>query len=85
MPALAIKSNTSLVPKNMLVLPAADRTRLTSAIELLPQRERLVLALFYVEELTVLEAAAVLDLGIRDVLLYHAGAMTLLRESLAHA
>lgn len=85
MPVLAIKPITSEVPTDTLVLPAADRTRLTKAIELLPQRERLVLGLFYFEELTVLEVAAVLDLEIREVLLHHAGAMILLRESLAHA
>lgn len=62
-----------------------DRARLMQAIDLLPRRERLILELFYVENLTTAEVAAVLDLEIRDVLLHHAAAMTLLRSILVAA
>lgn len=86
MPALAIEPNTSelLTPTaDTLVASSGDHTRLAHVVAVLPQRERIVLELFYVEQLTVIEVAAVLDLEIRDVLLHHAGAMALIREAIA--
>lgn len=88
MAALVIEFNTSASlteTLNTLVVSTADRTRLARAIELLLHRERLVLALFYVEELSVIKVASVLDMEIRHVLLCRAGTMTLLRDSLAQS
>lgn len=88
MPALVIAQQTSedlASTPDIRALSQADPTRLADALALLPERERLILALFYTEDLTVLEVAAVLDIEIREVLLYHAGAIVLLRDLLGNA
>lgn len=74
----------SLVPDSS-INSQADGARSMQAIDLVPRRERLVLELFYVEDLTTTEVAAVLDMEIRDVLLSHAAAMTLLRSTFVDA
>lgn len=84
MPALAPNARitrTFTDLPNSFSVSRTDRARLEQVIDQLPSRERLLLWLVYIEDLTVLEVAAVLDLEIRDVLLSHAEAMTLLREA----
>ena len=59
------------------------RQRLASAIKALPEREQLVLSLYYHEELTMKEIGAVLDLSESRVCQLHARAVMNLRATLS--
>ena len=58
------------------------REALTRAIEELPQREKLVLALYYKEELTLKEIGRVLKVSTARVSQIHARTLRLLKENL---
>lgn len=66
-------------PLNML-LSAETRNRLISAISQLPQKEKLVLSLYYFEELTMKEVGRVMDLTESRVCQLHAQAVLRLRS-----
>jgi RNA polymerase sigma factor for flagellar operon FliA len=59
------------------------RAQLASAIETLPQKEKLILSLYYEEELTYKEIGAVLDLTAARICQIHAQAVGRLRDRLA--
>ena len=60
----------------------AFRNAVVEAIEELPDRERLVMALYYDEELTLKEVGAVLDLSESRVCQIHGQALVRLRARL---
>lgn len=60
------------------------RQQIIDAIEALPQRETLVLTLYYQEELNLKEIGAVLDVGESRVSQLHSQAIKRLRARLAH-
>ena len=60
-----------------------ERREVAEAIKHLPAQERLALALLYVEELTLIEAALVLDMTVSDVLAAHSSATVLIQAILA--
>lgn len=62
---------------------AEGRTRLLEAIDRLPERERQVVALYYLEELTMKEVGAVLGITESRVSQLHTQAMLHLRAALA--
>lgn len=61
------------------------RGQLAEALKTLPEREQLVMSLYYVEELTLKEIGAVLDLSESRICQLHARALTQLRAVLAEA
>ena len=58
------------------------KTLLTEAIDVLDERERQVVSLYYFEELTMKEVGAVLDIGESRVSQIHSLALVRLREKL---
>jgi RNA polymerase sigma factor for flagellar operon FliA len=50
----------------------------------MPEREQLILSLYYIEELTMKEIAEVVGIGVSRVSQIHAAAMVTLRASLSH-
>jgi RNA polymerase sigma factor for flagellar operon FliA len=60
-----------------------ERAKLTAALHLLPQRERLVLTLYYYEELTMKEIGEVISVGESRVSQIHSLALLRLRGYLA--
>jgi RNA polymerase sigma factor for flagellar operon FliA len=68
-------------PQNLFT-GQAFRNAVVEAIESLPDRERLVMALYYDEELTLKETGAVLDLSESRVCQIHAQALVRLRARL---
>lgn len=67
------------------VLEVELRQQLTAALKTLPEREQLVMSLYYVDELTLKEIGAVLDLSESRVCQLHARAITHLRAVMAEA
>lgn len=67
------------------VLEKELRHQLAEALKTLPEREQLVMSLYYVEELTLKEIGAVLELSESRVCQLHARAITQLRAVLAEA
>jgi RNA polymerase sigma factor for flagellar operon FliA len=65
-----------------LCLAAESRQRLIDAIEELPEKERLVLTLYYYEELTMREIGLTLGVVESRVSQIHSGAVRRLRSSL---
>lgn len=63
-------------------LACVENKELAEAIEQLPALERLVLALLYVEELSIVETALVIDATIADVLAAHSSSTVLLQAFL---
>ena len=63
-----------------LILNMETRNKLKSAIDQLPKKERLVLSLYYYEELTMKEAGRVMDLTESRVCQLHAQAVLRLRS-----
>jgi RNA polymerase sigma factor for flagellar operon FliA len=71
-------------PNPLTVCEASEtRERLTAAIDLLPERERQVVALYYLEELTMKEIGAVLGVTESRVSQVHTQAVLRLRGALA--
>ena len=62
--------------------PAEQREQLTAAIETLPEREKLLLALYYQEELNLKEIGAVLGVTESRVCQLHSQAVSRLRAKL---
>ncbi|BFO10654.1 hypothetical protein GGER_31640 [Serratia rubidaea] len=60
------------------------RQRVINAIEALPEREKMVLTLYYQEELNLKEIGAVLDVGESRVSQLHSQAIKRLRARLAN-
>ena len=60
------------------------RERLASAIDQLPEKERLVISLYYVEELTMKEIGSILGVNESRVSQIHSKAVGRLRASLVH-
>ena len=60
-------------------LPVAERAKLAAALEILPPNDQLLLAMFYIEDLTLAEVALALDMTASDVLAQHAVAMIMIR------
>ena len=60
------------------------RERLTQAIERLPERERKLVALYYLEELTMKEVGAVLGVTESRVSQIHTQAVLRLRAEMSH-
>ena len=58
------------------------RDRLAAAIEALPEKERLVVSLYYVEELTMKEIGAVIGVNESRVSQIHSKAISRLRTAL---
>ncbi len=75
-------SAPDLTPEEMLTDKEMIE-RLAAAIELLPQRERLMLALFYYEELTKKEIAELMKVSAARISQLHARAIEKLRQTLA--
>ena len=75
-------SAPDLTPEEMLTDKEMIE-RLAAAIELLPQRERLMLALFYYEELTKKEIAELMKVSAARISQLHARAIERLRQTLA--
>jgi RNA polymerase sigma factor FliA len=66
-----------------LYLDAEMRQRLTQSIEALPERERMVMTLYYFEEMTMKEIGLILDVHDSRVSQIHASAVLHLRARLA--
>ncbi|MBN1458579.1 MAG: sigma-70 family RNA polymerase sigma factor [Armatimonadetes bacterium] len=66
-----------------VVIEAEDRTRLARAIEELPERDRIVISLYYHERLTMKEISLILEVSEARVCQLHARAITKLRAALA--
>lgn len=60
------------------------RARLAAAVDLLPEKERLVISLYYVEELTMKEIGTVIGVNESRVSQIHSKAIGRLRSSLVH-
>ena len=71
---------TRRLPTGVNRLP--ERVRLAAAIEALPERDRQVLALRLVEQLSPLEAAGALKLSVRDIEHRYATSLLLLAREL---
>jgi DNA-directed RNA polymerase specialized sigma24 family protein len=71
---------TRRLPSGVNRLP--ERVRLAAAIEVLPERDRQVLALRLVEQLTPLEAAGALKLTVREIEHRYATSLLLLAREL---
>ena len=71
---------TRRLPSGVARLP--ERVRLAAAIEALPERDRQVLALRLVEQLSPLEAAGALKLTVREIEHRYATALLLLAREL---
>lgn len=80
--AYKIPDDPALTP-SALFERAEEREILSSAIDRLPERERQVIALYYVEELTMKEVGAVLGVTESRVCQIHTQAVLRLRASLA--
>ena len=76
-----LPADSSLTPL-ALYETTESRERLAAAVELLPERERQVVALYYLEELTMKEIGAVLNVTESRVSQIHTQAMLRLRGSL---
>lgn len=80
-----------ILPAGSFVTPEENVEReerrevLATAIDTLPQRDKLILALYYKEELTLREIGAVLNISTARVSQLHARALCSLRESLQAA
>jgi len=77
----SIAGDEGMDPQSMFT-SQAFRNAIVEAIEELPQRERLVMALYYDEELTLKEVGAVLDLSESRVCQIHGQALIRLRARL---
>lgn len=66
------------------LLEGSLRQRVIDAIEALPEREKMVLTLYYQEELNLKEIGAVLDVGESRVSQLHSQAIKRLRARLAN-
>jgi RNA polymerase sigma factor for flagellar operon FliA len=71
-------------PLNLLV-NMEIKNKLKNAIDQLPEKERLVLSLYYYEELTMKEAGRVMDLTESRVCQLHAQAVLRLRSMVSFA
>jgi RNA polymerase sigma factor for flagellar operon FliA len=67
-----------------LCMEGERRAQLSEAISRMPEREQLILSLYYIEELTMKEIAEVVGIGVSRVSQIHAAAMVTLRASLSH-
>nr|WP_282554466.1 sigma-70 family RNA polymerase sigma factor [Providencia sp. G1(2023)] len=65
-----------------LLLDSSLRDQIAAAIEQLPEREKMVLTLYYQEELNLKEIGAVLDVGESRVSQLHSQAVKRLRGRL---
>ena len=66
------------------LLEGSLRQRVIEAIEALPEREKMVLTLYYQEELNLKEIGAVLEVGESRVSQLHSQAIKRLRAKLAN-
>jgi RNA polymerase sigma factor for flagellar operon FliA len=67
-----------------LCLEGEMKEQLAAAVSRLPEREQLILSLYYYEELTMKEVAEVVGIAVSRVSQIHAAAMLKLRTSLGH-
>jgi RNA polymerase sigma factor FliA len=67
-----------------LCLEGEMKAQLAAAVSRMSEREQLILALYYYEELTMKEVAEVVGIAVSRVSQIHAAAMLKLRVSLAH-
>lgn len=67
-----------------LCLEGEMKAQLAAAVSRLPEREQLILSLYYYEELTMKEVSEVVGIAVSRVSQIHAAAMLKLRVSLAH-
>jgi len=67
-----------------LCLEGERREQLVEAISKMPEREQLILSLYYQQELTMKEVAEVVGMSVSRVSQIHAAAMVTLRASLSH-
>ena len=76
---VAIHSEQTSSQMTTTAQPQQISTQLTTAIDLLPELERLVLAMVYLEGLSIAEASLVLDMAPSELLHLHASALEQLR------
>jgi RNA polymerase sigma factor for flagellar operon FliA len=81
-PSVAVATRVEEDPFT-LTLRSELRTLLTHAIDELDEKERKVLALYYLEEMTMKEVGAILDIGESRVSQIHTAALIRLRARLA--
>lgn len=67
-----------------LCLEGERKAQLIEAISRMPEREQLILSLYYQQELTMKEVAEIVGIGVSRVSQIHAAAMVTLRASLGH-
>lgn len=67
-----------------LCLEGERKAQLVEAISQMPEREQLILSLYYQQELTMKEVAEIVGIGVSRVSQIHAAAMMTLRASLSH-
>ena len=79
--AQRIPGDSSLIP-SIVYERTEQRERLSAAVDRLPERERQVIALYYVEELTMKEVGAVLGVSESRVCQIHTQAVLHLRAAL---
>lgn len=60
------------------------KAQLAEAVSRMPEREQLILSLYYIEELTMKEVSEVVGISVSRVSQIHAAAMLTLRSSLGH-
>jgi len=67
-----------------LCVEGERRAQLEEAISRMPEREQLILSLYYQQEMTMKEVAEIVGIGVSRVSQIHAAAMVTLRASLSH-